>query len=69
MQLFEVEQLLCLSNGLHIKKKPLCGQIWSNKTSSDTEDVIDEFLAPQNVGIDTNIVLLGHLEQKFYGKT
>ena len=51
------------------EKKALCDQLWYNKTSSDTEDVIYEFLVPENVGIDTNIVLLGYLELKLCGKT
>ena len=46
---------------------PLCGQIWLKKNSSDTGDVIDEVRVPENVGRDTNIVLLGYLE--FCGKT
>ena len=33
-----------------------------------TKDFIDEFLVPENVGIDTNIVLLGSLELKLGGK-
>ena len=42
--------------------------LWSKMVKCDTENVIYEFLLPDNVGIDTNIVLLGYLELKLCGK-
>ena len=51
------------------EKSPWVVKIWYNEASIDTENVINDFLVPGNVGLDTNIVLLGYSELKLCDKT